>query len=60
LYLDELTVDDVDAKVTQVMAMSDEQLLDEISVIQPDALWRYSRERYREVMEGYLREALCK
>ena len=58
LYLDELTISDVEDKAQRVMNMSDEQLLSEIAVIQPDALWRYSRERYREVMEAHLRKAL--
>lgn len=58
LYLDELTVNDVEAKVAYVMNMTDAELLDEVGRLHRDALWRYSRERFRETMTAFIKEAL--
>ena len=58
LYLDSLTIDDVEAKVLYTMNMTDGELLEQVQQLQRDALWRYSRERFRETMTGYIKEAL--
>jgi len=58
LYLDELTVEDVESKVQYVMNMTDAELLEQVQQLHRDALWRYSRERFRETMTGLIKEAL--
>ena len=58
IYLDELTIEDVEEKVGKVMNMSDDVILEEVQRIQVDAAYRYSQERFREVMKGHIERAL--
>ena len=44
--------------VSKAMAMTDEELLKQIEVIQADALQKYSRETFRETMIYHIKEAL--
>ena len=59
IYLDELTVDGVEEGVEEFLFLNDDEILDEISVIQSDAMVRYSRDAFRENMTKVLKEALC-
>ena len=58
LYLDSLTIADVEEKIEQLLSMNDADILEQISVIQQDALVRYSRERFRKVMTEHIERAL--
>jgi len=56
IYLDELTIDAVEQAVLNLP--DDKELLRQVSVLQQDALVKYSRETFRDTMTGYLREWL--
>jgi hypothetical protein len=60
MYLKDLTVEAIEDAVKNLLELSDAEVKEQITTCQMDALWRYSRKRYRDVMRGHLEEALCK
>jgi len=58
IYIDDLTVDDVEEAVLKLIAMKDAEVLRQIKVCQSDALVKYSRETFVETVTGYLKEYL--
>ena len=58
IYLQDLTIEDVENKVALIMDLPDYSILNEIRIIQQDALWRYSQERFRDVMTEHIERAL--
>jgi hypothetical protein len=57
-YLEGITEADVERAVLKAMDMTDDQLLSEIEIIQPEALVKHSRAAYKATMQKYLSEVL--
>lgn len=60
MYLDELTVEDIERKVSDMLELSDKEVVEQIQTCQTDALVRYSRAAYRDTMRKHLERYLCK
>ena len=58
MYLDELTIEDVEEKVQTAYNLADETLLKQIKRIQPEALIRHSRRAYMETMRKHIERVL--
>ena len=58
LYIEELSVENVEKQVQTVMRMNDKDILKQIKLIQKDAIERYSQDRFTEQMKQYLNEIL--
>lgn len=58
LYLDALTIDDVEDKVHYVMNMTDGEILEQVEQLQADALVRYSQDTFRKNMKRHIERAL--
>jgi hypothetical protein len=58
MYLRDLSVEAIEEAVENLLDLSDTEVKAQIARCQLDALTRYSRARYREVMRGHLTEAL--